>query len=136
MQGTTVDADLGPRWIDFGAELGDDVAVDHDPALPDHRLGGTSGGATPRRHHTLQSFHGQVSGGHAAPRTGERLDLEEGSLGDLPVADEEYHAADLVIGAPLRSQPQRELDRISAGRNRDIRSVLAQGHPPGGHRVG
>lgn len=120
MEGTTVDPDIRGVRVNLGAKLRDDVAVDGDSTLADHRFRGATGWATASRHHTLQSFHAGASGGHAAPLTRERLDLKQGSLGDLPVADEEYHAADLITGAAFRTKPQREIDGIPSHRNHQV----------------
>lgn len=120
MEGTAVDPDIRGVRVNLGAKLRDHVTVDGDPALANHRFGGATGWATTSRHHTLQSFQAGSSGGHAAPRTREQLNLKKGSLGDLPVADEEYHAADLITGAAFRAKPQRELDGIPCHWNHQV----------------
>lgn len=41
-QGAAVNPDLGSCRVHFRAELGDDLAIDRDPALADHRFGGAA----------------------------------------------------------------------------------------------
>ncbi len=55
-----VDADLVAREVGLGAELGDGLAIEADPALADQLLGGTTGSDARGREQLLQSLHGAI----------------------------------------------------------------------------